>query len=645
MENEFKGSFIVIAPDTIAGWVWCPTEPEKRVQYSILVNEKPVVNGIAEQMRLDLEKAGIGDGYHAFNLSVADFLNDGENQISVIAEDVFLLTGSPASLYKNATDVFPEYSANESSGLILRETRHGYLFLNTHDEGVDRCILEYGEWSPDEIDLFHNILQENDTALDVGANLGASALPMLDAVGKGGAVHAFEPQRMNYFRLCTHALLNGRPNLYPHQLAVTDSNSEEWVIPSINYNERHISGAVAISNANDVKIGFERVQTTSVDGFCNRNKISPRLIKIDVEGLELKAIEGAKETIKKSGCSVYFEAFDEQDFNLIVDIILRANRNYQFYWHAARLVLADNFNGSSADIYSGGGFSFNLLATLEEISIDHPGLVKKGGGREFWPEDKFPEAFVPKIKVMKKNHSDARRRRDSNALKKSLTEKHRGAIANLKQKTNTEIFNSIYKTGAWGVNAEGLGYSGAGSTGKPLIYSIEMLTSVIKSVAPVTSIVDIGCGDLSFGRAASRLVETYTGIDVSSEIIAQVSKGAPANMAFAVVDATEGPIPTADLVVIRQVLQHLTNDQILAVISRVKESKPKYVLIFEHVFGPKNDTCSNIDLVCNGPHTRVGYQSGVYLEEPPFSLSPEKVYEERIEDVFMRTILWKPPEQ
>jgi hypothetical protein len=77
-------------------------------------------------------------------------------------------------------------------------------------------------------------------------------------------------------------------------------------------------------------------------------------------------------------------------------------------------------------------------------------------------------------------------------------------------------------------------------------------------------------------------------------------------------------LPPADLAIVRQVLQHLSNAEIEAFVGRLNASKPcKYLLVTEHV--PSGDFQSNADY-STGSDIRIRIGSGVVLHEAPFNL-------------------------
>jgi len=75
------------------------------------------------------------------------------------------------------------------------------------------------------------------------------------------------------------------------------------------------------------------VKVTTLDRFVETNKI-PRVdfIKMDVEGHELKVLEGAHETIKTSKPSLALSAYHcGDDFIKLPKLLLELNPDYKFY--------------------------------------------------------------------------------------------------------------------------------------------------------------------------------------------------------------------------------------------------------------------------------------------------------------------------
>src|SRR5262249_6315737 len=81
--------------------------------------------------------------------------------------------------------------------------------------------------------------------------------------------------------------------------------------------------------------------------------------------------------------------------------------------------------------------------------------------------------------------------------------------------------------------------------------------------------------------------------------------------------------PDADLCLIRQVMQHLSNREISRLLKKTR--KYAYVIVAEHQ--SEIDVTPNIDIQ-HGHATRVDlHGSGVYLDKPPFSVPVRQLAE------------------
>jgi SAM-dependent methyltransferase len=200
-----------------------------------------------------------------------------------------------------------------------------------------------------------------------------------------------------------------------------------------------------------------------------------------------------------------------------------------------------------------------------------------------------------------------------------------------------DTFRRIYSTKTWGDDGQRF-YSGSGSRGAA---AERYCVSVIEFIREngVQSVVDLGCGDFSVGR---RIVEAsgvrYTGIDVVPELI-EHHRSTVHNplVSFLVADITADPLPTADLCLIRQVLQHLSNQEIAKALANLGSFSR--VLITEAV--PAHPKSINRDKP-HGPDVRALYGSGVYLEKPPFSMPVAELWSFPLKkNSLLRTVLFR----
>ncbi len=193
-------------------------------------------------------------------------------------------------------------------------------------------------------------------------------------------------------------------------------------------------------------------------------------------------------------------------------------------------------------------------------------------------------------------------------------------------KSNSEIFSDIYANNVWGkpTDAGEKFRSGSGSHDEKIIVPyINTLLQLLTNNG-IRNIVDLGCGDFWIMRhvlgtlAQNKYNFFYTGIDVVADLINYNAEHfRHPNIRFVCRDVTidNEPLPDGDILIIRQVLQHLSNADIKKILD--KASKFKFLFVTESIYGGV-DAVHNIDKASNN-HTRVDHKSGVYLEHAPFA--------------------------
>jgi SAM-dependent methyltransferase len=180
------------------------------------------------------------------------------------------------------------------------------------------------------------------------------------------------------------------------------------------------------------------------------------------------------------------------------------------------------------------------------------------------------------------------------------------------------VFSEIYASGTWGDGDEP--NSGSGSDDSVSAPFIEIVRRLIVDQG-ITSVVDLGCGDYRVSGKLADLPIDYTGIDVVPALVARNAAAFGSDrIRFLCRDITRDSLPSADLCIVRQVLQHLSNAQISRVLRRL--SSFRYVVVAEH--HPARLLKPNLDKD-TGADTRIDFDSGVYLEHAPFNVKNARV--------------------
>jgi SAM-dependent methyltransferase len=182
--------------------------------------------------------------------------------------------------------------------------------------------------------------------------------------------------------------------------------------------------------------------------------------------------------------------------------------------------------------------------------------------------------------------------------------------------STADAFTRVYENKVW--NPVGLAFdSGSGSIGPIADLYCQQVAAFIET-HDIKRVADLGCGDFRVGRKlTSQSPVSYTGVDIVPTLIARNNKEfGNDRIGFECADLVSDPLPSADLCLIRQVLQHLSNEEIESVLK--KTSQYQFVLVSEHIPKAKSLKSFNRDKP-HGPDVRFYFGSGVYPDKPPFS--------------------------
>lgn len=209
------------------------------------------------------------------------------------------------------------------------------IWLDLMDDYVSRGCL-YDAYEPTETELVRKHLKPGDVFLDVGANIGWYSLLASTIVGDGGHVYAFEPRRPTVEYLRRSVSMNRVDALVTIYDFGLDENDGEQLLawPKNTRNPGHSALAMSPVADEDDAIPI-RVRALDAVGL---SKVD--FIKIDVEGAEMRVLEGGKATIDSNRPVVLSELYPEQ-----LQTVSRSTPREFFSWFSMR-----NYRAYIADV-------------------------------------------------------------------------------------------------------------------------------------------------------------------------------------------------------------------------------------------------------------------------------------------------------
>jgi FkbM family methyltransferase len=201
----------------------------------------------------------------------------------------------------------------------ILSTGHGTMIVNRNDYhlvdetrgfGVGMQLFDTSLFDPQEIDMALRILElrrqhhgDGVMALDCGANIGVHSIEWARLMTGWGNVVAFEPQERIFYALAGNLAIN---NLFNARCLNAALGAESGVIqiPVLDYAKPASYGSFEVKPAARPEfigqaVDYEHGQKTEVRLMALDDPKWQRVdfIKLDVEGMELEALQGAVRTI------------------------------------------------------------------------------------------------------------------------------------------------------------------------------------------------------------------------------------------------------------------------------------------------------------------------------------------------------------
>ncbi|MEQ1575476.1 MAG: FkbM family methyltransferase [Vicinamibacterales bacterium] len=258
-------------------------------------------------------------------------------------------------------------SGRSSDTVVCR--RQGVLWSLDLRDGIPLAIYAFGAFERRTARALRRVLPAGGVAIDIGANIGAHALPMARRVGAEGRVIAIEPTASAFAALRRNLELN--PDLAPvvtaHQAAVLAGND---IPPAELYSSWPVAGT-AIGHAvhRGVRQSTSGAFGITLDDLVARDTPSRvDVVKLDIDGGEVAALQGGRKTLRDLRPALVLElcpyALEERGASLAALLQLLDESRYQLLDERSLQKLGTDAHVLAQAIPPGG--SINVLALPRE---------------------------------------------------------------------------------------------------------------------------------------------------------------------------------------------------------------------------------------------------------------------------------------
>lgn len=190
------------------------------------------------------------------------------------------------SLYPVGSEIFPLAAPLQGCDMRL-EWRSSKAFV-------------FGTYEREVISALHRIVQPNWVVVDIGAHIGYFVLLLAKLVGQGGKVIAFEPLPENFRVLTENISMNSCSNVVLEGRAVSATSG---TVTLMSNDSNRLSYTASLAHGNPIV----NVEAVSLDDYASTLQKPINLILMDVEGLELAALQGMRSILHRDGPTLLVE--------------------------------------------------------------------------------------------------------------------------------------------------------------------------------------------------------------------------------------------------------------------------------------------------------------------------------------------------
>ena len=154
------------------------------------------------------------------------------------------------------------------------------------------------------------------------------------------------------------------------------------------------------------------------------------------------------------------------------------------------------------------------------------------------------------------------------------------------------IFTGIYRSNYWG---SGESRSGGGSEINSTVRLREFLPNILKKYK-IKTVLDAPCGDYNWMKAVDKAGIDYIGGDIVPDCVENNNKlYREENVSFSVIDITKDELPTVDMIICKDCLQHLSSEDVWMALNNFKKSGSTWLLTTSYPLTLRNWDIQNGD--------------------------------------------------
>lgn len=186
-------------------------------------------------------------------------------------------------------------------GKIAIKEINGITYKLDLSEAIDTSLYYSGVYELETLKCLQQYIQADMTVFEIGANIGSHSFEIAKLLQTGsGKVYCFEPTDYAFQKLLLNHSLNNFRNMIFEKIALSDQEGSQILTPTSSLDTMAFTASWDIKNGGSKNICTQHILFKTLDGYVQEHNITQvDLLKIDVDGYELKIIKGGSQTITR----------------------------------------------------------------------------------------------------------------------------------------------------------------------------------------------------------------------------------------------------------------------------------------------------------------------------------------------------------
>lgn len=242
------------------------------------------------------------------------------------------------------------YRLADKLGKVIAPSEVEYIDVSGTSMPIDHSVamyryIYYGLYEEHFVNFLKREIRKGDIVIEPGVNVGFITAVLSGLVGNNGRIIALEPSKICYNKIKNYLV---KPNITLLNKALAEKDGQA------NFTDKDIvisHGYSTLSEFTEKEDNDNEyaIDTTSIDSlFASYSLATIRLVKLDIEGAELKALQGASNALSKRAIDFILveTTFDEKydSVNREIGELLKGYGYSPFLMESNSLVKVDYFS-------------------------------------------------------------------------------------------------------------------------------------------------------------------------------------------------------------------------------------------------------------------------------------------------------------